>query len=169
MTPSNFAPPAAKSVTRTAPWCLNWTKWKCRPPGPRWPATSWRRSISAKPACPPPSRRWKTPACPSGCGATWPMKRRWRSLSRRPATAARPAPGRFSTGWPAPGPIGAGRAATSTRKPMPGPISMKCVTCWRPRSAPPIHPNGSTPGCTGPTASTAPPRATTTSTIGPAS
>ena len=44
------------------------------------------------------------------------------ALPRAPATAARPAPSNASTGSPAPGPIGAGRAAISTAKPTPAPF-----------------------------------------------
>ena len=43
-------------------------------------------------------------------------RRRSQRWPRAPATAAKPAPSRSSTGWPAPGPIGAGRAAISTRE-----------------------------------------------------
>ena len=47
--------------------------------------------------------------------------------------------------------------------------SMSCATCWPRRCARRIRRNGSTPACTGPTASTAPARATITSIRSPAS
>ena len=90
--------------------------------------------------------------------------RRWPSCPRASATAARPAPSRCSTASPAPGPIGAGRAAISTARTTPAPSTTSCGTCWRARWPRPTRRNGSTPACTGPMASTARPRATTMST-----
>ena len=77
--------------------------------------------------------------------------------------------GRCSTGSPAPGPIGAGRAAISTARTTRAPITTRCATCWRARSPRPIRRNGSTPACTGPMASTARARAIITSISRPAS
>ena len=85
------------------------------------------------------------------------------------ASSARPTPARCSTGSPAPGPTGAGRAATSPARTTRAPSSTSTATCWPCRSARPTARSGSTPACTGPTASTAPARATTTSTTSPAS
>ena len=42
------------------------------------------------------------------------------------------APSRSSTAWPAPGPIGAGRAAISTARPTPAPSTTRCASCWPP-------------------------------------
>jgi hypothetical protein len=70
---------------------------------------------------------------------------------------------RCSTAWPAAGPTGAGRAATSTARTTPAPSSTRCATCSPRRWARRTRRSGSTPACTGPTASTAPARATTTS------
>ena len=57
--------------------------------------------------------------------------------SARPPNAMR---ARSSTGSPAPGPIGAGRAAISTRKRTPAPSSTSCATCSPPRRRRPISP-----------------------------
>ena len=57
------------------------------------------------------------------------------------------------------------RLAMPTRRPS----STSCATCWRCRWSRRTRRNGSTPACTGPTASTARARATTTSTSRPAS
>ena len=57
-----------------------------------------------------------------------------------------------------------GRARTT-----PAPSSTSTATCWPCSSARRTARNGSTPACTGPTASTVPARATTTSTTSPAS
>ena len=94
----------------------------------------------------------------------------WRSMPDETALAALPqdralrrrdaARARSSTAWPAPGPTGAGRAATSTAKTMPAPSTTSIASCWRRRSARPTRRNGSTPACTGPTASTGRARAT---------
>ena len=91
-----------------------------------------------------------------------------RAARGRALRSARPAPRRCSTGWPAPGPIGAGRAAISPARTMPAPSSTSCATCWPRRWRRPTRRNGSTPACTGPTASTARRRATSTSTRPPA-
>ena len=102
----------------------------------------------------------------------------WRSAPDPAAlgrTAARGAlrrrdrlPARSSIAWPAPGPTGAGRAATSTARKTPAPSTTNIATCWRRRSARPTRRNGSTPACIGPTASTVRARATGSSTIGTA-
>ena len=99
----------------------------------------------------------------------------WRSVPDTEALAALPeneryrqralAPSRCSTASPAAGPIGAGRAATSPRKKTRRPSSTSCATCWPSRWSRRTRRNGSTPGCTGPTASMAPARATITSTF----
>ena len=97
----------------------------------------------------------------------------WRSVPDEAALAELPAEQRYggeqqcrarsSTAWPAPGPTGAGRAATSTARTTPAPSTTSIATCWRRRCARPTRRNGSTPACIGPTASTARARATTTS------
>ena len=103
------------------------------------------------------------------CGAPCPTRRRWPSCPRRSATAPRPTPARSSTGWPAPGPIGAGRAAISTARKTRAPSATSSPTCSPPSASRPIRRNGSTPACTGPMASTAPARAISMSTRSPAS
>ena len=68
------------------------------------------------------------------------------ALGRRRGEARRAARGRAhrrrdqrarrsSTGWPAPGPTGAGRAATSPPRPTRAPTTTRCATCWRRRWA----------------------------------
>ena len=54
-------------------------------------------------------------------------------------------------------------------KKTPAPSTTSCATCWPNRWSRRIRRSGSTPACTGPTASTAPARATITSTPSPAS
>ena len=58
-----------------------------------------------------------------------PTRRRSRSCPRRTAWSARPRRSRCSTGSPAPGPIGAGRAAISTPRKMPAPSTTSTATC----------------------------------------
>ncbi len=91
------------------------------------------------------------------------------SCPSRIASSARPTPARCSTASPAPGPTGAGRAAISPARTTRAPSSTSTATCWRCSSARRTPRSGSTPACTGPTASTARARATTTSTTRPAS
>ena len=103
----------------------------------------------------------------------------WRSVRRRGRArqaargralrSPRPTPARCSTGSPAPGPIGAGRAAISPPKTMRSPSATSSPTCSPPSASRRTRRNGSTPACTGPTASTAPARAISTSTPSPAS
>ena len=76
---------------------------------------------------------------------------------------------RSSTVSPAPGPIGAGRVVTSPRKTMRSPSATNSPTCSPPSASRRTRRNGSTPACTGPTASTAPARAISMSTPSPAS
>ena len=61
-------------------------------------------------------------------------------LPRTSGRAARPMPSRFSTAWPAPGPIGAGRAAISRRRTTPAPSWTSFATCWRKQMAAPNSP-----------------------------
>ena len=100
---------------------------------------------------------------PRSCGARSPTRTRSPRCPRRSASSASIPPSRCSIVSPAPGPIGAGRAAISTPKPTRRPSSTSCATCWRCRCARRTRRSGSTPACTGPTASTARARATTTS------
>ena len=95
----------------------------------------------------------------------------WRSVPDEAKLAAlphdervggEPRPNRCSTGWSAPGPTGDGGAATSAPKRTPAP-TRRCATCWRARWARRTRRSGSTPGCTGPTASMGRGRGTTTS------
>ncbi len=72
-------------------------------------------------------------AFPLSCGAPSRIRRRSPNCPRTSATPARPRPSRSSTGSPAPGPIGAGKAAISTRRPTPRPSATNCVTCSRRR------------------------------------
>ena len=102
-------------------------------------------------------------------GARSPTRRSSPSCPRRRASAARPARGRCSTGWPGPGPTGAGRAATSRPRSTRRPTTTRCATCWRRRWARRTRRSGSTPGCTGPTASTGRGRGISTSTSSRAS
>ena len=98
----------------------------------------------------------------------------WRSVADEAALAALPKaerttgrnapPPMSSTGSPAPGPIGAGRAAISTARPTRRPSSTNCATCSPARSPRPIRRNGSTPACTGPMGSMVRARAIITST-----
>ena len=55
------------------------------------------------------------------------------SCRRRSGWAARPMRGRCSTGWPARGPTGAGRAATSRPRRTRARSSTSIATCWRGR------------------------------------
>src|SRR5215831_11259820 len=89
---------------------------RCRPPGRRLPPTCWRRNISARRGCPRGSRRSRKRPFRPGCGARAPTRRHWRRCRRRSAAPASIPPSRCSSGSPAPGPIGAGRAAISIRK-----------------------------------------------------
>ena len=102
-------------------------------------------------------------ACRSGCGARSPTDRRWRR-SRATISSARSATrAKSSTGWPAAGPIGAGSTATSTRKTTRRSTTTRCARCSRVRSARPTRRSGSTPACTGRTASRARRKGTGTS------
>src|SRR6185437_9406409 len=85
--------------------------------------TCWRKNISARPASPPSFSRSSKPTCRTGCGAR--LRTRPRSPPCPPpsATGRSAAPNRSSIVSPAPGPIGAGKAATSTRKKTPAPNS----------------------------------------------
>ena len=87
-----------------------------------------------------------------------------RRCPRRSASSASVRPSRCSSGSPAPGPTGAGRAAISIRRATRARSSTSSSTCSRRRWRRRTRRNGSTPACTGPTASTARARATTTST-----
>ena len=96
-------------------------------------------------------------------------ERRWPSCPRTSVTAARPAPRRCSTasperwtywGWKGGYFAARGRCARVLRR--------ACATCWRRRWRRRTRRSGSTPACTGPTASTARRRATSTSTRRPA-
>ena len=52
-------------------------------------------------------------------------------------SARRPRLARCSTGWPAAGRTGAGRAATSRRRRTPGRSTTRCATCWPTQMAAP--------------------------------
>ena len=102
----------------------------------------------------------------------------WRSVPDTDALATLPENERIvgehssnqcSIASPAAGPIGAGRAATSPAKKTRPPSMTSCATSSRCRWSRRTRRNGSTPGCTGPMASTAPARAIITSTGRPAS
>src|SRR6266436_6403094 len=82
----------------------------------------------------------------------------WRSVADTAALATFPnpsamsansRPNRCSTGSPAAGPIGAGRAATTPQRKTPAPSSTSCASCWPGRWSRRIRRNGSTPACTG--------------------
>ena len=136
---------------------------RCPSTGAKWPPTSSPRSTSARPACrrgpSAPKRRKFRP----GCGAPPPTSGASPSCRCMSARRARATHARCSTAWPAPGPTGAGRAAISPARTTPAPSSTSTATCWPCRWARPTARNGSTPACTGPTASTVPARATSTS------
>ena len=104
-----------------------------------------------------------------GSGAPCPTRPRWPSCPRPSATAPRSPPSRSSTASPAAGPIGAGRAAISPPRRTRTPSTTSCASCSPPRWWRRTRRNGSTPACTGPTASTARARATSTSITRPAS
>ena len=142
---------------------------RCRSSGRRSPPTCWRRNISARPACPRASARSRKKPCRPGCGAACPTTRRWPNCRRPSASSAKSPASRCSTGSPAPGPIGAGRAAISPPRPTRRRSSTSTATCWRCRWWHRTRRNGSTPACTGPTASTARARAISTSITRPAS
>ena len=103
--------------------------------------------------------------CRSGCGGVRRTRRPKRAPTLQTTSRARASarPRRCFTASPAPGPIGAGRPATSTANRMPAPSMTSSSPCWRSRSRRPTRRSGSTPGCIGPMASTARPRVTTTS------
>ena len=93
-------------------------------------------------------------------------RRRARRAAGRPALRRRDQRAQTSSiAWPAPGPTGAGRAATSTARPTPAPSTTSIASCWRRRWPRRTRRSGSTPACTGPTASTGRARATGTSII----
>ena len=130
--------------------------------------TSWPRNISAKPACRPrPSRSRRIPSRP-GCGGRSPTRPRSPRCPRASASAARPMRARCSTGWPEPGPIGAGRAAISPPRRMRRPSMTSSATCSPCRWARPTARNGSIPACIGPMASMARARVIIMSTSPPA-
>ena len=106
---------------------------------------------------------------PSFLWRSVPTKPRSKVCRRPSASSARPRPSRCSTGSPAPGPIGAGRAAISTTRRTRAPFSTRCASCSPRRSPRRTRRNGSTPACIGPMASTARARATITSITRPAS
>ena len=85
-------------------------------------------------------RKSRRRPCRPGCGARSPTMPRWRRCPRRSASAARRMPARSSTGSPAPGPIGAGRAAISPPRRTPTPSSTSSATCspcrWRRPNSP---------------------------------
>ena len=87
-------------------------------------------------------------ACPTGCSAAGPPPDSQHG-------GREPTPARSSAAWPAAGPTGAGRAATSRPRPTPAPSSTRPATCWPPRWPRRTARSGSTPACTGPTASKA--------------
>ena len=86
----------------------------------------------------------------------WPSEPDTTAEAARPPRTARPTRARSSTASPAPGPTGAGSTATSTPARTPPPSTTSSATCWRPRWPPPTRRSGSTPACTGPTASAGP-------------
>lgn len=55
-----------------------------------------------------------------------------KALPKEEQYGSKPMPARFSIAWPAPGPIGAGRAAISTRKRTPAPSATSSPTCSPP-------------------------------------
>ena len=97
------------------------------------------------------------------------MSAQCRRSPRPSAWAAKPTRAKCSTGWPAPGPIGVGRAIISRPRTTRAPSTTNTATCWPCRCARPIPRSGSTPACIGPTASTAPARGISMSTTPPAS
>ncbi len=82
----------------------------------------------------------RTPSPPS-CGARCPTTTALDSAAREAsASSARPTRARSSTGSPAPGPIGAGRAAISTPRRTPTPSSTSSATCSPTQKAAPNSP-----------------------------
>ena len=143
---------------------------KCPTSGRRSPPTCWPRSISAKPASPPRLKKVEEETVPSFLWRSVPRHRGACAPAREPsASSASTSPSRCSIASPAAGPIGAGRAATSPPKKTRRLLSTSCATCSPCRWSRRTRRNGSTPACTGPTASMAPARATIMSTGRPAS
>ena len=159
------ARPRARSAIPTARRCSRRRTWRSRPAGRRSPAMSLPRSTSAKPASQRSASRCPRTACRNGCGGVRRTRRPKRAPTLQTTSRARASarPRRCFTASPAPGPIGAGRPATSTANRMPAPSMTSSSPCWRSRSRRPTRRSGSTPGCIGPMASTARPRVTTTS------
>ena len=166
---SRSAAPPRKSRIPTAPSSSSWKTSPSPSTGARWRPTFSPRNISARPACRPASSASRRRKSRPGCGARVPTSARLPSGPSKTATSARPTPARCSTASPAHGPTGAGRAAISPARTMRAPSSTSTATCWPCSSARRTARNGSTPACTGPTASTARARATTTSITSPAS
>ena len=125
---------------------------RSRPAGRRSRPTSWPRSTSAGPACP--TRRSQVPE--DGV-PEW--LRRCEPAARRGARRWRPTPARCSTGWPAAGRTGAGSAATSTTEADARAFyDEMCHMLAAPDRRRRTRRSGSTPACTGRTASPAPPQ-----------
>jgi ribonucleoside-diphosphate reductase alpha chain len=102
----------------------------------------------------------------------------WRSVADEEALAELPEDERYGSETdarqvfdrlPAPGPTGAGRAATSPPKKTRAPIFDEMRYMLATQRARRTRRSGSTPACTGPTASTVPARATSMSITRPAS
>ncbi len=158
----------ARSGARTVPWFSASTPSRRRPVGRRSRSTFWPRSTSARREFRHVLRPCARNPCRPGCAVGSPTRPRWQSCRRTSATAARPALPRSSIGWQVRGPIGAGRAATSPARTIRVRSTTSCATCWRRRWRRPTPRNGSTPVCTGPTASMVRRRATSMSTRPPA-
>ena len=124
---------------------------RSRRPGLRWRPISWSRSISARLAC----RRLMPRATRS-------------SMSPETRCSARSVrPDRSSTGWSAPGAGGPRSTTILLPLTMPRRSRTSSNTCWPPRWPRRTLRSGSIPVSTGPTASPARVRVTTTSTHTP--
>ena len=125
----NCAPPPVKSATLTDPSFFSVRTSRFPPPGPRSPAISSPRNISARPASPLVSSPSRKIPCRAGCGPMSPIRKPSQSSTRASGTDRKNPPPMCSTVWRAPGPIGAGRPDISTLRPTPRPITTKCATC----------------------------------------
>ena len=132
---------SARSATRTARSSSGWTASRCRTQWSQVAADILAQKYFRKAGVPARLKKVEENDVPSWL---------WRSVRRRggarrsfPRTSA-PSPrldaSRCSTGWPAPGPTGAGRAAISPPRRTRRPSSTSCATCWPARWCAPNSP-----------------------------
>ncbi len=142
--PTRGSPSARRPRRSAIPTVRSSSAWKASRCRTAWSAGRRRRPgaevFPQAPACPArlrKARRGRMRAL-SGCGARSPDEAALRQPAREGALRRRDQrPVRCSSAWPAPGPTGAGRAATSTAKTMRAPSSTSIATCWPHRSCAP--------------------------------